>query len=57
VVQNASLSAVKSRIARGRTRLAHLLGATPENAAGRSTERAAITGPDLSASGQTLFST
>ena len=57
VVQNASLSAVKSRIARGRTRLAHLLGATPEIAAGRNAERAAIVGPDLSASGQTLFST
>ena len=55
-VQNASLSAVKSRVARGRERLAELLGATSDpNRVTRG--RDIVTKPDLSPSHNTLFST
>lgn len=58
-VQNASLSAVKSRITRGRERLAVLLGAETANSAARiARNRTIISNPtDLPASGNTLFST
>lgn len=58
-VQNASLSAVKSRITRGRERLAVLLGAETATSAARvARSRDIINNPtDLPASGNTLFST
>ena len=57
-VQNASLSAVKSRIARGRERLAKLLGIDAEVESGQvSLGRSIVTGTDLSPSRNTLFST
>lgn len=57
-VQNASLSAVKSRIARGRERLAVLLGAETVSTSRVTRGRDIINSPtDLPASGNTLFST
>lgn len=58
-VQHASLSAVKSRITRGRERLAVLLGAETATSAARAARgRDIIANPtDLPASGNTLFST
>ena len=57
-VQNASLSAVKSRIARGRERLTKLLGATSTSDSSQLTRgRDIVTKPDLSPSHNTLFST
>lgn len=57
-VQKASLSAVKSRIARGRQRLAELLGTETEATSGKvSSGRDIVTPTDLSPSRKTLFST
>ena len=57
-VQKASLSAVKSRVSRGRERLAELLGIEPEVKSGQvSLGRNIVTNTDIYPSHNTLFST